>query len=161
MKVVEIAIKMETDAIAFYKEAAGRTTHPAGEKMFLSVAEDEKRHLAMLSQVFKGEDVVIEEINPKDNIKTIFESMKDKMMERVEAADDDLEAFRIAMQMEKDGIEFYRKAELEAESDTEKRLFKRLIEEEEHHYDIFSETYSFLLDTGNWFMWDEHSIVEG
>jgi len=83
------------------------------------------------------------------------------MMHRVEASDDELEAFKIAMHMEKDGIEFYRKAMNEAASEKEKALFQRLIVEEEHHYDIFSETYSFLSDTGNWFMWDEHSIVEG
>lgn len=161
MKAVEIAIKMETDAIKFYKEASEKTAHPVGKMMFLSVADDEKRHLAMLSDIFKGKDIVIENINPKDNIKTVFSKMKDEMMRSVEASNDELEAFNIAMQMEKDGIEFYRKAEREAGSDMEKALFKRLIEEEAHHYDIFSETYSFLLDTGNWFMWDEHSIVEG
>jgi rubrerythrin len=161
MKAVEIAIKMEADAINFYKEAASRISSPVGEKMFLSVADDEKRHLLMLQEIFKGEDIIIDEVNPKDSIKTIFETLKDEMMQRVETTDDELEAFKIAMQMEKDGIEFYKKAVMEAASDLEKSLFQRLIEEEKHHYDIFSETYSFLLDTGNWFMWDEHSIVEG
>jgi hypothetical protein len=33
--------------------------------------------------------------------------------------------------------------------------------EEQQHYDIFANTHSFLSDTGNWFMWEEHSIVEG
>jgi hypothetical protein len=36
-----------------------------------------------------------------------------------------------------------------------------LIREEQKHYDIFSNTYHFLFDTGNWFMWQELSIVEG
>ncbi|MBI4843660.1 MAG: ferritin family protein [Nitrospirae bacterium] len=161
MKPVEIAIRMEKDAIDFYNEAAGRTKHPVGKKMFLTVAEDEKRHLAMLSDIFNGVDAVIEEINPIENIRTVFSSMKDKMMERVEASDDELEAFMIAMRMEKEGIEFYRKAELGAGTVREKILFKRLTDEEGQHYTIFSETYSFLNDTGNWFMWDEHSIVEG
>lgn len=161
MKAVQIAIKMETDAINFYKEAAARTSSPVGEKMFLSVAEDEKRHLLMLSKIFKGEDIIIEDVNPKDNIRTIFEAMKDEMMQRVKATDDELEAFKIAMQMEKDGIEFYRKAKLGAGSDLERSLFERLIVEEAHHYDIFAETYSFLLDTGNWFLWDEQGIIEG
>ena len=37
----------------------------------------------------------------------------------------------------------------------------RLVKEEQQHYDVFANTYSFMSDTGNWFMWDEHSIVEG
>ena len=35
MNAMKIAIKTETDAIAFYKEAALKTTHPIGRKMFL------------------------------------------------------------------------------------------------------------------------------
>lgn len=161
MKAVEIAIKMETDAIKFYKEAAEKIAHPVGKMMFISAADDEKRHLTMLSDIFKGKNISIEKVDPKENIKTVFSEMKDSMMKRVEASDDELEAFKIAMQMEKDGIEYYRKALHGAGSDLEKSLFERLIVEEAHHYDIFSETYSFLLDTGNWYMWDEYSIAEG
>jgi rubrerythrin len=161
MNAIEIAIKMEKDAIDFYTEASGKITYPAGKKMFLSVAEDEKRHLQMLSQIFKEVDVKIEEVSPMKNIKTIFESMKDSMIKRVEASKDELDAFKIAMQMEKEGIEFYKKFEADAQKVKEKALFERLIKEEQQHYDIFANTYFFLSDTGSWFMWEEHSIVDG
>ena len=161
MNAVEIAIKMETDAIRFYKEAAGKTKHSVGRKMFLTIAEDEKRHLEMLSQIIKGLDIKIKDVSPMKNIKTIFESMKNDMMKRVEAAADELEAFKIAMSMEKQGIEFYRKAMAGAKTEKERSLFKRLIKEEQEHYDIFSNTYFFLSDTGSWFMWEDHSIVDG
>ena len=161
MNAIEIAIKMEKDAIAFYKEAAEKTQHPVGKKMFLSVTEDEKRHLQMLSQIFKEIDIKIAEVNPMQNVKTVFESMKDQMMERVAATKDELEAFKIAMHMEKEGIEFYKEAESGAKSEKEKSLFERLIKEEQQHYAIFLNTYNFMVDTGNWFMWEEHSIVEG
>jgi rubrerythrin len=87
--------------------------------------------------------------------------MKDSMMKKVEATKDELDAFKIAMQMEKEGIEFYKNAEGEAKSEKEKALFARLVKEEEQHFDIFSNTYFFLSDTGSWFMWEEHSIVDG
>ncbi len=161
MNAIELAINMEKDAISFYKEAALKTGSPVGKKMFLSVTEDEKRHLEMLSQIFKGIDITTKESSPIENIKTIFEEMKDEMMAKVEAQTDELEAFRIAMQMEKEGKAFYEKAASDAETDKEKRLFERLVKEEQQHYDIFSNTFNFLNDTGNWFMWSEHSIVEG
>jgi len=161
MNAIEIAIKMEKDAIDFYTEAAGKTKHPVGKKMFLSITEDEKRHLQMLSQIFKEVDIKIQEVSPMKNMKSIFEFMKDSMMKRVEATKDELEAFKIAMQMEKEGIEFYKHAETEAQKQKEKALFERLIKEEEQHYAIFANTYSFMSDTGNWFMWEDHSIVEG
>ena len=161
MNAIEIAIKMETDAIKFYKEAADRVKNPVGKQMFMTIRDDEKRHLAMLSQVFKGLDLKVKDVSPMKNIKTVFESLKKKMGRKAEATNDELEAFRIAMQMEKEGVAFYKKAGSAAKKDKEKKLFERLVEEEKEHFDIFSNTYSFLSDTGNWFMWDDHSIVEG
>ncbi len=161
MNAIDMSIKMETDAINFYTEAAEKTKHPVGKKMFLSITEDEKRHFEALSQIFKDINILVEELSPMKNIKTIFESMKDEMMKRVEATSDELYAFKIAMQMEKEGVEFYKKAESEAQTEKERSLFKRLIKEEQQHYDIFANTYFFLSDTGSWFMWEEHSIVDG
>jgi rubrerythrin len=161
MNAIEIAIRMEKDAIDFYREAAEKTTHPVGKKMFLSITEDEKRHLQMLSQIFKEVDITIHEVSPMQNVKTIFESMKDSMMQKIQATENELEAFKIAMQMEQEGVLFYKKAGADAQKEKEKKLFERLAEEEEQHYSIFSNTFSFLNDTGNWFMWEEHSIVDG
>ncbi len=161
MNAIEISIKMEKDAISFYSEAAEKTGSPVGKKMFLTITEDEKRHLEMLSQIFRGLDITIEDVNPMKNMKTVFESMKDEMMQKIEATNDELEAFKIAMQMEKEGMEFYEKAVSEVTTEKEKALFERLVQEEQQHYNIFANTYNFLDDTGNWFMWEEHSIVEG
>ena len=154
-------MKMESDAINFYTEAAMKTGYPAGKQMFRVIIEDERRHLDIIKKLLDKSDIHMEDVHPLANIKTVFEEMKDQMMERVAATDDELESFKIAMQMEKEGIEFYRKLLAGAETEKEKALFKKLIEEEKAHYEIFANTYSFIDDTGNWFMWEEHSIFEG
>ncbi len=161
MNAIETATKMETEAIKFYREAADRTSHPAGKGMFLSIVEDEKRHLQMLSDLLKGLDLKIQDVSPLKNIRTVFEEKKDHMMERISASEDELEAFRVAMEMEREGKEFYIKNADSLASETEKKLFHALAKEEEEHYKVFSNTYHFLKDSGNWFMWNEHSIVEG
>lgn len=161
MNAIEIAIRMETDAIDFYRDAAEKVKNAIGSKMFLSIKEDEKRHLQMLTDVFKGLDIKAEDIHPMKKIKTIFEEYRHEMMEWVGAIEDEMNAFRIAMEMEKKGIEFYEKAASEAPSEKEKALFKRLVHEEEQHYAVFSNTYFFMQNTGSWFMWEEHSIVDG
>lgn len=161
MNSIEISINMETDAIKFYEEAAGKTAHPAGKKMFLSIAEDEKRHLEMLSCILKGLDIHYKDASPMQNMKTIFESLKENMMQRIAATNDELEAFKVAMKMETEGLEFYRNLLSQVNSDKEKQLFEKLIYEEQQHYDMFANTYAFLSDTGNWFMWNEHSIIDG
>ena len=161
MNAIEIARKMETDAIDFYTEAAKKIKYPAGKKMFEVIIVDEKRHLEIIEKIISESDIHMEDTHPLDNIKTVFEEMKDQMMEKVTATDDELESFKIAMRMEKEGIEFYRKLLDEAENEKEKELLEKLIKEEGAHYEIFANTYSFINDTGNWFMWEEHSIVEG
>ncbi len=161
MTAVEIAIKMETDAIAFYKEASGKVDNKVGKMMFLSIVEDEKHHLAMLKEIFQGLGISAKDVHPIRNVKTIFQELKHEMLERVGATDDELNAFKVASEMEKKGIEFYMKAASEAVEPKEKALFERLTKEEEQHYAIFSNTYFFMHDTGNWFLWDEQSLVDG
>ena len=161
MNALEIAMKMETDSIKFYTEAAEKTKYPAGKKMFQTITEDEKRHLEMIAQIIKGLNIAVKDVSPMKRVKTIFETMKDEMMKKVAATSDELEAFKIAMQMEQEGEAFYKKSLAAAKTEKEKALFTRLIEEERQHYQIFSNTYFFLSNTGSWFMWEEHSIVDG
>jgi len=161
MKATEIALKMETDAVKFYTEAAQKVSSPAGRKMFLSIAEDEKRHYEMVKALMNGMGITQENVNPMKEVMTVFESMKDQMQERIAATKEDSEALGIAMQMEKEGFEFYKKTADEAPDENSKALFNRLVHEEEKHYEMFMNTLNFLNDTGNWFMWEDHSIVEG
>jgi rubrerythrin len=161
MNALEVAKKMETDAIKFYTEAAEKTRYEAGKKMFLSITDDEKRHLVLISDLIKGMNIKIDDVSPMNKVKTVFESMKGTMMKKVAASKDELDAFKIAMEMEREGEKFYRQSLDAAKTDKEKALFKRLIEEERQHYEIFANTYSHLSDTGNWFLWEERGVIEG
>ena len=161
MNALEMAMKMETDSIKFYSEAAAKTKYPVGKKMFLTIAEDEKRHLQMISELIKGLEVTAKDVSPMKNVKSVFEAMQAEMMRKAAATTDELEAFKIAMTMEKEGKEFYKKTLAGAKKEKEKALLERLILEEEQHYAIFANTHQFLADTGNWFMWEERGIVEG
>ena len=161
MDALELAMNMEKDAIKFYSEAARKTKYPAGKKMFDTITEDEKRHLEMISQLIKGLNVTHKDVSPMKNVKTVFESMKDEMMKKVEASADELEAFKVAMKMEREGMEFYKKTLAGAKKEKEKALLERLIQEEQQHYAIFANTYQFLAETGDWFLWEERGIVEG
>jgi len=161
MNAIEISKKMETDAIRFYTEAGKTMRLPAGKKMFETVTADEKRHLEIVNNILRGLDMQVKDVHQIESVRTVFESLKDVMMAKVRAATDELEAFKIAMHMEKEGVEFYRKLMSKSKTKKEKTLFARLITEEEQHYEVFANTYDFLHDTGNWFMWEEHSMVDG
>jgi hypothetical protein len=38
---------------------------------------------------------------------------------------------------------------------------RKLVKEEQEYYNVFANTYFFLSDTGSWFMWEGHRIVDG
>ena len=50
-KAIKTAIKLEEDGVDFYQKASEKTSHPFGKRMFLSFAEDEKRHLSVLKEI--------------------------------------------------------------------------------------------------------------
>jgi rubrerythrin len=161
MNAVELAMKMEQDAIDFYGRAAELTKHPVGKKMFLSIMEDEKRHLKVNECILNRVKIDPEQASPLKAIKTIFADMKEHLAERVQATTDEMQALKTAMEMEKEGVEYYKKLAAEAKDPKEKKLFEMLISEEEQHYQVFANTYFFMSDSGSWFMWEEHSIVDG
>lgn len=158
---IETAIKMETDAMAFYQEAANKTSHPFGKEMFMGFVKDETRHLRILQDIFKGVDADIELIRPKETIKTVFSELKDQMMQQVKALDSEMDAVNIALKFEKEGFDFYKNAALTAGTPKEKELFEKLSIEENDHYSILLETQKYLSNTGNWYMYEERGILEG
>jgi len=89
-KAVETAIKMETDAIAFYKEAAKNTKHVFGREMFKGFVKDETRHLKMLKNIFNGLGIEADFHRPKEAVQTVFSKLKNKMMRRVKALDNEM-----------------------------------------------------------------------
>ncbi len=157
---VERAIKMETDAMKFYKAAGAKTSHPLGKRMFESLIKDEARHLRLLEEILKGLDID-PHVQCLGDVRTVFSDLREQMMERISATSDEKEAIKIALEMEKEGYNYYRDVAEKTENSREKKLFEVLTKEEERHYQILNNTYSFLEDTGNWFMWEELSIVEG
>lgn len=162
MSALQTAAKMEADAIKFYGEASEKTKNPVGKQMFLSIVEDEKRHLEMINNLIgKNEFSSSNAGAPMKAIKTIFENMKNEMLQRAEASSDELEAFKIAMEMEREGKEYYKQSAVAAASGKEKELFVLLASEEEEHYTVFANTYNFLKDSGNWFLWEEKGVIEG
>jgi rubrerythrin len=161
MNTLEMAMKMEEDAISFYEEAAKKTKYPAGKKMFGTIVEDEKRHVETITRIIKGLHITDKDVSPINNVKSVFDGMKSDMMKKVKASPDELNAFKIAMKMEQESVEFYKNALKTKTTDKEKVLLERLIQEEKEHYEIFSNTYQFLANTGSWFLWEERAILDG
>lgn len=164
-QIIRTAIKMETDGIEFYQKVADKTSHLFGKKMFLSFMKDEERHLSVLKRILAGLDFPDFEKyfgeTPGEKIKTVFNQIKDEIKERITANPDEMEALKLGMKMEEESVRLY-EGSLEKTTDLKvKMLLERLVLEEKDHYRILENVYSFLEDSGKWFLWEEKSLLDG
>jgi len=156
---LDLAIQTEKDGIDFYTKASENSEDELGKKMFLSVIEDEKRHLEILEKISCEEYVCISDLenySPKVNLKTIFSEMPDELKKTSVNTSSDLEALEVAMEMERRGYDQYMKAADEENDEEHKKIYHKLAQEEKEHFELLQEVRSYLEDTGNWFMWYEH-----
>ncbi len=164
-KTITTAIEMEKNGVDFYHKAGEKTCYPLAKKMFLSFAEDEKRHLTALKKIltdlnfsdftrFFGE-------KPRQKIENIFKKARNEIKERITANPDELEALRIAMDMELEGVQFYQTALEESKDNHQKAFLGRMVEEEKEHHQLLQNTHTYLKDSGDWFLWEEKALLDG
>lgn len=157
-KLIEQAIQMEKDGISFYENLSTKITYESAKKMILSFADDERRHLQILNNIFSEitsidiEKYLTENL-PKEKIKTVFDDIKDKV--DVRSLSDELSALKLAMDMEEKSYKLYDEALNLETNQNLKKLWKRLADEERRHYDIFWNTYDFIANPEEWILREE------
>jgi rubrerythrin len=162
---IATAVKMETDGMAFYRKASESVKSPMGKLMFQSFIKDEERHLEVLNEILQEmfHRTVKEAFvgTPASRIKSIFQENRPMLEERISAEPGDIEALEIAMDMEDKGYKLYKESAEKTGDDKLKALFERLASEEQQHYSMMSNALTYLTDTGNWLIYDEHGIMDG
>lgn len=160
MNVFEFAMKMETDAEAYYKKLAEHTKVEGIKNIFLDLAADEKKHFQIFEAMKARSDVhSMENSNALDNAKNAFE----KLLKSKPSAGDlhgDLEAYRHAMKMEAEGARVYEEALARETNPEAKKLLKRVIEEEQKHFNIIQNVYDFVNAPNEYLEWAEFSNLE-
>ena len=149
--VLNIAIKQESDGIKFYTEAADKCKHHLGKAMFKSFAADEKEHLKRLQKLqdaeigsFKDDVSEPKIVEAKERLLSVFTQMKDKLESTVQPESDDMEALRVAIELERTGHRLYETAYDDTDDARAKELYKFLAKEEIIHYEILRNTYNYL-----------------
>ena len=72
----------------------------------------------------------------KSNLQNVFQEAKAKMGQNLSMNADEMEAIRLAVQLEFKGQEFYKRLAEEATSDFEKAFYQHLAQEESVHFSI-------------------------
>ena len=152
---IKTAIQMEKDGYSFYKKAAAQTTSNMGKSIFESIANDELLHLEIFKKMFNdivGKDEWNELVNSSKKYSNI--NVFPKNLKEAAGANPDvneIDALRIAMDSEKEAIDYYIKISNNLKDDQVKDIINEIIEQEKNHYKIFEGEFNHINTTGYWF----------
>ena len=155
---IKTAIQMEKDGYAFYKKASSQTSSEMGKEIFESLANDEQLHLEVFQKLFEDKIEKSEWNDLVNSSKKYTEiDVFPKDLKQIEGANPDaneLDAIHIAMDSEKNAIDYYGKIKEKINEEEIKKIINEIIEQEKNHYSILQEEFDHLSKTGYWFELD-------
>ncbi|WP_291576774.1 ferritin family protein [Clostridium sp. UBA4548] len=157
LQILKQAIINEVEGAEFYKLAAAKEGIAEEVKNeFLSLAEEEVKHITWLKTLFekikddKEDDFNLSIIEPLPSPRIFRWDNLDR-----ESATIAVSVFGIAIQTEKAAVEFYENSAKNTSIKQAKELYKILASWEKQHLEIFSREYENLLD--QW--WSQQSYA--
>ncbi|MDD4327691.1 MAG: ferritin family protein [Eubacteriales bacterium] len=135
MKLLEKAIQMEVDAGEYYIQQASKNQGTPVENAFIMLAKEEKKHEDILGRFLSDPTYMIDESQFADSEQFLVRPDDFKVEAGYTA--DQLEVYRVAMEMEQKMIELYRDMEKETTDSKALLVLGFLIRQEERHYSLF------------------------
>lgn len=145
-----MAIKAELDEKSFYEKAREESGNSIGKALFARLAKEEDFHAAKAEEIGeflkRGENpLAIEESFDRGlRIGTIFARAS---LEDSHDSETELGGIELALKIEEKSRRLYEDLSDLASTDSEKRFFKALIQEEQVHYNALIRYKQFLLDS--------------
>ena len=145
---LQMAIQTELDGYSFYQKFARRTEDPGAQAMFEQLAKDEVMHLELLRNIKamleeSGRWAEYQEVAPEP-VKGAPIFSRQRVEQNVVAYTSDLSALRMAYLIEKDAVDFYKRAAQETTDPNGRLMFLDLVKMEQGHLDLLEGEYNFL-----------------
>jgi rubrerythrin len=136
MDIYEFAIGFEQENQKFYNEFAEKSSNTSLKNVFLSLAEEEKKHEKIIRQMRDNKelDSVESDILPK--AKKAFDEISKDLPENKILPEDQVDVYKKAIAIEEKSVKFYTEQAEKAEDPKIKAAFERLAEEEKKHEKI-------------------------
>lgn len=160
------AMQIEREGMAFYGQAAAQSQNPHVKALFQGLVADETAHLRILQAEYEslqsaGGWLPAEEVwREVTTTLTLFPKSPEAIAQAA-ASPDDLDALKLAMDMEQKGYDLYVRAGKEAANTDAQALYSRLARMESHHFKALQYAYGYLTHPDYWFDEEERPIFEG
>ena len=164
---LETALQMEVEGKEFYQKTGQKSVSPLVQELFKNLAAQEDVHYRRVEEVHAAvktgnkwpeKESTFE--RPR-SLQAVFKDAIEKMGAHFEVPSAEVEALKMAMNMEDKSYSFYRNREEEAVSPAEKAFYKALTGEERVHYLTLQSSHEYLSNPEGWFTMKERWSLDG
>lgn len=159
MNVFDFAMKMELQGKACYENLAATTKVLGLKTIFTGLAADEQKHYDVFRELKEGKAWTMTDSRMLEQAKTVFsEMLADK--ERLVNLHEDLDAYRVGLQIEADSIKLYEDMAKKEQDQETMQLYLRIANEEKKHYNILENVCDFVMRPKYYLAWREFSNLQ-
>ena len=167
IEVLQLAVQTEVEGKEFYQKASQKSSNKLAKELFQQLAKEEDIHRKKFEEIYKA-------FNRKQNwpdvappsekgkrLKSLFAEASKALGSKFKVAESELEAFKVAMDMEIKSYDLYQSRSEESTLPVEKRFYEALAGEERGHHLALLDSYEYLSDPASWFSKKEHWSLDG
>jgi rubrerythrin len=167
IEVLQLAVRMEIDGKEFYKKASRKSSSKLAKELFQQLANEEDVHRKKFEEIYKAfkREQNWPDVEPPfekgKRLKSLFGEATKALGSTFRVAESELEAIKIAMDMEVKSYNLYYSRSKESTLPVEKRFYATLAGEERGHHLALLDSYEYLSDPAGWFTKKEHWSLDG
>lgn len=167
LEVLQLAVQMEIDGKDFYQKASRKSSNKLAKELFRQLANEEDIHRKKFVEIYgvlrKGRQWpdVEPPLDKGKKIKSIFAQATKALGTASKAAESELEAIKVGMDMEIRSYNMYQARGKETKLPVEKHFYETLAGEERGHHLALLGSYEYLSDPAGWFTQKEHWSLDG
>lgn len=167
LEVLQSALNMEVQGKEFYSKASQESNNRLAKELFARLADEEDLHRKRFEEVYetlkRGQSWP--EVEPPCDagrtLKSLFAEATAALGSKIEVAESELEAIKLAMDMEAKSFTLYNSRGEESTFPVERRFYESLAAEERGHRLALLDSYEYLKDPAGWFTRSERWSLDG
>jgi rubrerythrin len=167
LEVLQLAVQMEADGKDFYQKASRKSSNKLAKELFRQLANEEDTHRKKFVEIYgalkRGRNWpdVEPPLDKGKRIKSLFAEATKALGSKFKVAESELEAIKVAMDMEIRSYNLYQSRGKETTLPVEKHFYETLAGEERGHHLALLGSYEYLSDPAGWFTQKEHWSLDG
>jgi rubrerythrin len=154
MDIFDFALQMELDGEKYYRDLAEKVKHDDLKKVLEGLAEDEQRHYKII-QLAQSQTFNLIADSSLSGIPNVFSRNKDKAFVPendliAKLKDEQSDVYRAALLKEEESAALYKKLQEDSKQPEAKRIFEKLMQEEEKHVEVIENIIEMLNHVNDW-----------